>query len=95
MTKVVNISRKEAFDTYIGRPSIWGNPYSHQEGTLAEHKVATREEAIARYEEWIKTQPDLLALLPTLIGMRLGCWCAPKVCHGDVLVKLVEELEDS
>ena len=28
------------------------------------------------------------AALPELRGKILGCWCAPKVCHGDVLVEL-------
>ena len=30
-----------------------------------------------------------MACLPDLEGMRLGCWCAPLPCHGDVLVKLL------
>ena len=36
-------------DVYIGRPSKWGNPYSHKEGTLAKYKVLTRQEAISGY----------------------------------------------
>ena len=27
--------------------------------------------------------------LDELAGKRLGCYCAPKPCHGDVLVELV------
>lgn len=27
-----------------------------------------------------------------LKGKRLGCWCKPAPCHGDVLVELIEEL---
>jgi len=29
-----------------------------------------------------------MAALPELRGKVLGCWCAPKACHGDVLVSL-------
>lgn len=85
--KVVHCKR-EPYDVYIGRPSIWGNPFSHLDDTLAQFRVATREEAIEAYEEWINQRPDLLSLLPDLRGKVLGCWCAPKPCHGDVLVRL-------
>jgi hypothetical protein len=70
------------------RPSKWGNPFSHKDGTLAEFRVETREEAIASYAEWIKTQPELLESLPELRGKVLGCWCAPLACHGDVLSEM-------
>lgn len=93
-TVVVN-RRREGFDVYIGRPSIWGNPYSHRAGTKALYRVGTVREAIEAYERWIHTQPQLLSLLPTLRGKALGCWCKPGPCHGDVLVKLVEELESA
>lgn len=86
----------ESFDVYIGRPSIWGNPFSHKEGTLAQYKTATLEESINKYREWIYAQPHLLELIPLLRGKTLGCWCkTPKnpnaLCHGDVLVELVEK----
>lgn len=86
--------RKENYDVLICRPSKWGNPFSSKENTLAEFKVATREEAISNYEQWI-TKGDgmhLLKDLHELKGKVLGCWCHPKKCHGDVLVKLVNKL---
>lgn len=89
-TKIVHCRRDE-YDVYIGRPSKWGNPFSHKPSSVAEIKVATREEAIEKYREWIKTQPDLLASLEELRGKRLGCWCRPKLCHGDVLLELLGE----
>lgn len=82
--------KKEDFDVYIGRPSRWGNPFSHIPGK-GQFLVVSREEAIAKYEEWIKTQPDLMAALPELKGKTLGCWCKPQACHGDVLVRLANE----
>lgn len=90
--KVVHI-KKAKYDIYIGRPSKWGNPYSHKEGTLADFKVETREEAIQKYEEWIRQQPELMASLHELEGKVLGCWCAPLLCHGDVLLKLIGEIK--
>ena len=29
--------------------------------------------------------------LPLLENKILGCWCKPKACHGDILVKYVEK----
>jgi hypothetical protein len=88
-TRVVNLQH-EPYDVYIGRsmPGLpgrgWGNPfYIGRDGT--------REEVIARYRDWIKTQPALLARLEELRGKRLGCWCKPEPCHGDVLVLLLGE----
>lgn len=55
---------------------------------MAQFLVASREEAIARYEEWLIAQPELVVSLPELRGKVLGCWCSPKPCHGEVLVRL-------
>jgi uncharacterized protein DUF4326 len=91
VTRVVHC-KKEPYDVYIGRPSKWGNPFSHKEGTLAECKVESVEAAIYWYEQWIKDQPQLMDFLHELKDKTLGCWCKPGPCHGDVLVKLLEEL---
>jgi hypothetical protein len=50
----------------------------------------TRAEVIAKFEEWLMEQPELLAKVVELKGKRLGCWCAPLPCHGDVLARLAE-----
>jgi hypothetical protein len=93
MTKVVNKYR-ESYDTYIGRGSKWGNPFTHiASGTKAQYVVANREEAIAAYREWI-TQGNgkhLLNDLHELQGKTLGCFCKPQACHGDVLVELLNK----
>lgn len=77
---VLNSRDAEPFDVYIGRPSKWGNPFRIGPD-------GTRAEVIAKYEAWLDTQPALLAALPELAGKRLGCWCSPLPCHGDVLVR--------
>jgi len=80
-TKVVHC-KKEKFDIYIGRPGPWGNPFEIG-------KDGTREEAIQRYREWILSEPLLMQEIGSLRGKILGCWCSPKLCHGDVLIELV------
>lgn len=90
-TTLANIKRNEEYDVFIGRPSKWGNPFSHLPSTLAQYKVSCREEAVEKYREWILTQPHLLSDLEELRGKRLGCFCAPKLCHGHVLIELLEQ----
>ena len=81
-TKVVHC-KHSIYDIYIGRPSVWGNPFEiGQDGT--------REEVIEKYRQWLLTQPNLMLNLHLLKGKRLGCWCKPKACHGDVLKELCE-----
>lgn len=78
--------KRESFDVYIGRPSKWGNPFKVGKGDPGSRLIA-----ISKYEEWVKTQPELMAALPELKGKTLGCWCHPLQCHGDVLVRLANE----
>lgn len=85
-TRVVNL-RHEHSDIAICRPSLWGNPFLIG-------RSGDRIEVIEKYRKWIKTQPRLLRQLPMLKGKRLGCYCAPLPCHGDVLVELVEALDE-
>lgn len=81
---------QEKYDIYIGRSNKWGNPFSHEEATNAKYKVATKEEAVKKYKEWLLTQDDLLNSLHELKGKTLGCW---NVEEGNVLVELVEKNE--
>lgn len=84
--KVVHC-KKDAYHVYIGRPSKWGNPF-------VVGKDGTREEVVEKYREWILKQPELLNSLNELKGKVLGCWCAPRACHGDVLVELANKTEE-
>lgn len=97
---MVNCSRvvhckKEPFNVYIGRPSKWGNPFTHkQDGeTIAKYIVGSRDEAVEAYREWITNGEGkhLLEDLHELEGQVLGCWCHPKSCHGDILSELVSK----
>ena len=88
--KVVHCKR-EPYDVYIGRPSKWGNHYSHLPKTKARYRAATRELAIELYEQDIRNDQNLIRALPEIAGKTLGCWCSPQTCHGDVLVKLCIE----
>ena len=70
--------------TYVGRPTIWGNPY-------VICKDGTRAEVIDKYEKYLLSSPSLLTKLGELKGKHLVCWCAPQACHADVLIKYANQ----
>jgi hypothetical protein len=71
--------RTETFDIYIGRGSKWGNPF-------VIGKDGTRDEVIDKYLDYLCTT-DLDRDIHELFGKRLGCFCKPLACHGDILAK--------
>lgn len=88
MSERVVHKMKEKFDVYIGRPSKFGNPFPLPPKATAEQ----RKECIDKFEEYLRNQPDLIEdAKRELKGKVLGCWCAPKPCHGDVLIKIINE----
>ena len=82
MTKVVNI-KTSSYEVYIGRGSIWGNPFRIGVD-------GTRVEVIEKYREYLKHNQFLLLKLNSLRGATLGCYCKPKPCHGDILLEFLE-----
>ena len=70
---------------YIGRPSPWGNPF-------VIGKDGTREQVVEKFAEWILNKPELvLRAKEELRGKDLVCYCAPKMCHGDILLLIANE----
>jgi hypothetical protein len=86
---VSNVARKEHYDLYIGRQSrgyaksAWGNKHH-----LVGNSTKTRLLAVASYADEIL---DNLDQINKVEGLRLGCWCAPKLCHGHVLAALAND----
>lgn len=90
MPVVVNL-RHQKFDIYIGR-DCYGFPKSKWHNPFREGRDGDRQEVIRKYEAYLRNQrADLIDQLPELRGKILGCWCKPAACHGDVLVRLLEE----
>ena len=87
MPLVLNKRLRQDEGIYIGRPSVWGNPFEiGREGT--------RDQVIAKYEAWAKSNPDLVAKAKLeLRGKNLVCWCSPLPCHGDVLLRIANDIE--
>ena len=78
MAKVYNKHHEDAPPgaVYIGRGSPWGNPHRIGPGT-------TREAAIRNFELWVLPTMDV----EPLRGKDLVCFCAPRSCHGDAIMR--------
>ena len=87
MCSVVN-KYKEPYDVYIGRGSVLGNPFP-----INDNIGDTREVVIEKFRQYllqsVKDGNITLEYLASLDGKVLGCFCKPKPCHGDVIVRAV------
>lgn len=85
-SKIANIKNNDPYDVYIGRGSIFGNPFEIG-------RDGNRDEVIEKYKVWfyqvLKDRIFRQALSP-LRGKRLGCFCAPQRCHGEVILEYLE-----
>jgi len=72
---------------YIGRGSVWGNPFRIGPD-------GTREEVIAKYRARFYSLENLQCLAKVeLAGKTLVCHCKPLACHGDVLAEYLAQFE--
>ncbi len=100
LNKRVATPEEQANAIYVGRPSKWGNPYTHvRSRTLqARYRVATRDDAVdgfiiwvmQPYQKWLRD-----AARVELRGRDLLCWCAPLRCHAQVWQIIAESLSDA
>jgi hypothetical protein len=98
-TRVVNL-RKESYDIYIGRTGKGidgplGNPIRiGSTCPLCDVIHADNGSTLKCYElyllERIETDSEFRRLVESCEGKSLGCFCKPKPCHGDVIVKYLE-----
>lgn len=85
---------------YCGRPSVLGNPYSYlpEDKCIAQFRCKSREESIEKYgkyfdimygsnKDFTKAVDEIYDLYKNGQTVYLGCWCAPKKCHCDIIVE--------
>jgi hypothetical protein len=100
MIRVVNIKTYRGADcVYIGRamPGRQGSPLANRNKLRYE---AERADVLARYIAWLRKELESdtearreierLADLAKGGDLVLACWCAPKLCHGDVVKQAIE-----
>jgi len=99
---VVNVHHKKEYDVYIGRRGYgmhFGNPFTHLNvpGTV---RVVSWMDAVVAFKRWLsgsaygEVEPErrvwILQNVCLLKGKRLGCFCSPQLCHGDILAFIAE-----
>lgn len=81
--RVVN-RHTDNYDVYIGRPTIYGNPY-----VVGKH--GSRGECVELFRDYfyvrLETDKKFREAVDALKGKVLGCSCKPQACHGDVIVE--------
>ena len=88
MSIVLNkrIDRIPADAVYVGRPSIYGNPF-------VIGRDGSRADVVAEYRTWLMVQSKISeADIKALHGKDLVCWCSPAPCHADVLLEVTNQL---
>ena len=79
--------RSASYDVAIDRTSLFGNPFHLG-------KDGDRTTVLAKYREYfykrVDEDPEFKQKVLALRGLRLGCWCAPLLCHGAIIAEYVE-----
>ena len=86
ITTVVNL-RYQPYDQYIGRSGkgedgYFGNPIRLQPG---ESRGSTIQKFKDYFYKRLRTDQEFKDRIHQLKGKRLGCFCKPFPCHGDVI----------
>ena len=98
VTSVVRLKRcngavVQDCDVYIGRQCTmggWRLPKSKWHNPFSVPRDGTPEQVGQKFEHYITTNAALLEDLGELQGKVLGCWCAPRACHGHILARLAD-----
>lgn len=85
--------------------SVWANPFTmkselkamseQDQKTMSESELEAKARSLvlSKYKAYItqkiKSNPTLYNI-GSLKGKKLGCWCAPSACHGDILKSLAD-----
>ena len=93
-TVVVNL-RVEQHDVYIGRAGkgeagYFGNPFPLTRWNDAKERSEVLEKYEAYFMKRIQDDAEFKRRVLELKGKRLGCFCKPQACHGDVIAAWIE-----
>lgn len=92
---VVNKYKTDENYVYIGRGSVYGNPFkmNHEK---------EREKVCGLYREYFYKELETNQIFKTAINLlinkainakylNLACFCAPKQCHGDIIKEYIDQ----
>ena len=68
------------------KSSQWANPFTVKKEGI--------DKCLELYEIWVrnKIKEEGIEELKKLKNKVLGCWCKPDKCHGDILIKILNEI---
>jgi hypothetical protein len=77
---------------YCGRGTPYGNIFVMTHETGGEESIGSRTWACTQFEKYaaerVTREPSWLA---PLRGKSLVCWCSPKRCHCETLIRLAND----
>lgn len=76
---------------YIGRGSYWGNPYSMFDNGDSREDVIQKFKYDFDNDKFVRKDKKEVY---KLAGKRLGCFCKPEACHGDILADFLNSWDD-
>lgn len=101
--KVVNL-HKEYYEVYIGRAGkgqdgYFGNPVRiGYKCPVCSSVHSSGGDTLPCYEKYLRDRlfhdETFRLSVKNLLGKVLGCFCKPKPCHGDILIKVCKELNN-
>ena len=107
MITVVNVKTSKEPYVYIGRamPQRKGSPLANPfklTPYLRKFGDTARDMCMASYLRWLteqmaiddspaKREIERLANIAATSDLRLGCWCKPEDCHGDIVKTFIED----
>lgn len=96
--KVVHVRNAQTNQSrvYIGRPSVFGNPFPL-------HDETERRAVVIQYRDWLREQKanqtkvwEAVVALADRVkqgeNLELACYCAPKLCHGNVIASAIASI---
>ena len=88
-TTVVNLKTCKDKDVVrIDRTTFFCNPFVMRTET-------DRPEVLRKYRKYfydrLRKDPVFRRKVLELKGKKLGCWCKPKACHGDVILEYLKQ----
>lgn len=91
----VRVGRKGYGAVYIGRPSVLGNPFvmtseAQRTEVIAKYKVYFDKKVAVRDPKFMEVLDALVEHSRAGMDLVLGCFCAPRACHGDVIKEYID-----
>jgi hypothetical protein len=80
---------RHMLNTAIGQRGWLGNPHTVERVGMGRAIQMFRED----FTRLLETDAEFLVAVMALRGKRLGCYCKPRPCHGDVIAEFLDSID--